>query len=91
MVDFDVEFAEEIKSSTMEITVTDAMLTEGARLMDMQLPDRTLVVMAKRNNNYFIPKGNTELKVGDKMLLISDDERGIEDTLHKLGVPVEHS
>jgi cell volume regulation protein A len=91
MVDFDVEFAEEIKSSTMEITVTDAMLTEGARLMDMQLPDRTLVVMAKRNNNYFIPKGNTELKVGDKMLLISDDERGIEDTLHKLGVSVEHS
>jgi cell volume regulation protein A len=91
MVDFDVEFAEELKSSTMEITVTDTMLLKGARLMDMQIPDRTLVVMAKRTNNYFIPKGNTELKVGDKLLLISDNERSIEDTLHKLGVPVEHS
>jgi cell volume regulation protein A len=91
MVDFDVEFAEEIKSSTMEITVTDAMLVEGSRLMELQLPERTLVVMAKRNNNYFIPKGNTELKVGDKLLLISDDEHGIEETLHKLGVPVENS
>ena len=91
MVDFDVEFAEEIKSTTMEITVTDAMLSEGARLMDLQLPERTLVVMAKRNNNYFIPKGNTELKVGDKLLLISDDEHGIEQTLRKLGVSVESS
>ena len=91
MVDFDVEFAEEIKSSTMEVTVTDAMLAEGARLMDLQLPEGTLVVMAKRNNNYFIPKGNTELKVGDKLLLISDDEHGIERTLRKLGVPVENS
>jgi cell volume regulation protein A len=91
MVDFDVEFAEEIKSSTMEVTVTDTMLVEGARLMDLQMPERTLVVMALRNGKYFIPKGNTELKVGDKLLLISDDELGIEATLRKLGVSVENS
>jgi cell volume regulation protein A len=91
MVDFDVEFAEEIKSSTMEVTVTESMLAGGSRLMDLQLPEKTLVVMAKRNDNYFIPKGNTELKVGDKMLLISNDEYGIEDTLKKLGIPTENS
>jgi cell volume regulation protein A len=91
MVDFDVEFAEEIKSTTMELTVTDSMLTGGARLMDLQLPERSLVVMAKRHDNYFIPKGNTELKLGDKLLLISDDERGIEETFRKLGIPVEQS
>jgi cell volume regulation protein A len=90
MVDFDVEFSEEIKSSTMEITLTETMLVEGTRLMDLQLPEKTLVVMAKRKDNYFIPKGSTELKVGDKMLLISDDEHGIEDTLKKLGIPTEH-
>ncbi|MDR3235665.1 MAG: potassium/proton antiporter [Prevotellaceae bacterium] len=89
MVDFDVEFAEEIKSETMEVTVTEDMLAEGHRLMDLRLPDKTLVVMIKRKDNYFIPKGNTELKIGDKMLLLSNDEDGIRCTLKNLGISTE--
>lgn len=91
LVDFDVEFAEEIKSSTMEFTVTEEMLTNGHRLMDLPLPDKTLVVMAKRHDSYFIPKGHSEIKAGDKLLLISDDEYAIEQTYKKLGIPMENS
>jgi cell volume regulation protein A len=91
-VDFDIEFAEEIKSSTMEITVTEEMLAMGHhRLMDLPLPEKTLAVMAKRHDNYFIPKGQTEIKVGDKLVLISDDEYAIEQTYKELGIPREHS
>ena len=91
--DFDIEFAEEIKSSTMEITVTEEMLSEGQghRLMDLPLPEKTLAVMAKRHDSYFIPKGQTEIKVGDKLLLISDDEFAIEQTYRKLGISRENS
>ena len=86
--DFDVEFPEEIKSSMMEITITAKMLGHGHRLMDIALPEKTLVVMAKRHHNYFIPKGATEIKEGDKLLLISDDESSIEDTYKKLGIEI---
>jgi cell volume regulation protein A len=89
--DFDIEFAEEIKSSMMEITVTEEMLSNGHRLMDLSLPEKTLAVMAKRSDSYFIPKGHTEIKAGDKLLLISDDEFAIEQTYKELGIPKEHS
>ncbi len=89
--EFDIEFAEDIKSSTLEIIVTEEMLSKGHRLMDLSIPDKTLVVMAKRNNNYFIPKGHTELKPGDILLLLSDDERAINETYKTLGIPTEQS
>jgi len=89
--DFDIEFAEEIKSSTMEITITEEMLAGGHRLMDLPLPDKTLAVMAKRHDSYFIPKGQTEIRPGDKLLLISDDEYVIKQTYKELGISRENS
>jgi cell volume regulation protein A len=87
--DFDVEFAEDIKSSMMQITITDAMLQKGTRLMDMPLHDKALAVMAKRDDNYFIPKGHTELKAGDKLLLISEDDKVLEEAYKMLDIETE--
>ncbi len=89
--DFDIEFSEEIKSATLEISITDEMLAGGHRLMDIPLPDKTLAVMVKRHDNYFIPKGQTELHIGDKLLLISDDEHAIKQTFKQLGIPTDQS
>ncbi len=77
--DFDVEFAEDIKSSMMQVTLTEPMLRKGSRLMDLPLHDKALAVMAKRDDNYFIPKGQTELKEGDKLLLISEDDKVLDE------------
>lgn len=56
----------------LELDVTPAMLTGGDRLMEIDLPDNTLVVMVKRQGRFFVPSGNTHLTAGDKLLLISD-------------------
>ncbi|HAC22871.1 MAG TPA: potassium/proton antiporter, partial [Porphyromonadaceae bacterium] len=50
----------------------------GVRLMDIDIPEHTLVVMIKRQGIFFIPRGNSELMVGDIMLIISDDEMSME-------------
>ncbi len=42
-----MELPEEIKSA-IEIEVADNLLANGNRLMDLSLPDNTLVVMVKR-------------------------------------------
>jgi len=73
--EFDVEFSDEIKSVMSEITVKPEMLRNGKRIMDISLSDRTLVVMVKREQRYFIPRGNTQLEVGDSVLVISDEEK----------------
>ena len=84
--DFDVEFSEEIKSAMTEIVITEDAIKHGKNLMEMQLPDKTLAVMVKRGENYFIPTGQTGLCVGDKLLVISDDEQALKDTYSSMGI-----
>ena len=59
---FDIDFSDEIKSIITEIEVNKNTLSNGNRVMDLDIPDQTLIAMIKRNKNYFIPKGNTVLK-----------------------------
>lgn len=86
LVDFDVEFAEEIKSAMTEIVITEETQKYGKNLMEMPLPDKTLAVMVKRGEQYFIPTGQTELHVGDKLLVITDDENALRETYHNIGI-----
>jgi cell volume regulation protein A len=84
--DFDVEFSEDIKSTMTEISLNKNILSQGSRLMDMPLPDKTLAVMVKRGPKYLIPKGNTELQLGDKLLIITNDENALIETYKNLGI-----
>ena len=83
---FDVEFSEEIKSAMTEIVITEDAIKHGKNLMEMPLPDKTLAVMVKRGEKYFIPTGQTELLVGDKLLVISDDELALKETYRSMGI-----
>ena len=85
LTEFDVEFSEDIKSAMSELTIKSEHLVNGHKIMNISIPERTLVVMVKRNNHYFIPKGNTELNVGDILLLISDDEKALQETYKQMG------
>ncbi len=84
--DFDVEFAEEIKSAMTEIHISEDTLNYGKNLIEMPFPDKTLVVMVKRGEQYFVPTGQTELHAGDKLLVISDDEDALKETYSNIGI-----
>ena len=84
--DFGMELPEEIKSAMSEIEVADNLLVNGNRLMDLSLPDNTLVVMVKRGNNFFIPRGGTGLDIGDKLLVITDNDEELMKTYKNLGI-----
>lgn len=84
--EFGIELPEEIKSAMSEIDITPAVLSHGNKLMQLTLPDHTLAVMVKREGRYFIPKGNTELKENDKLLMISDNDEALLQAYDSLGV-----
>lgn len=86
MKNFDVAFCNDIKSVTTEVEVTSAILQHGNRLMDLPLPDKTLAVLIKRDDSYFVPTGKTELMAKDQVLLITDDHSALLETYEKLGV-----
>lgn len=89
--EFDVEFSDEIKSAMCEITVNDEMLRDGRRVMDVSMPEQTLLVMVKRDRKYFIPRGNTQLEKGDSLLIITDNEEAMRETQRQLGVSSSES
>ena len=84
--EFDVEFADEIKSITTEITLTEESLSNGAHLMDLAFPEKTLVAMVKRGKKYFVPTGKTLLQKGDKLLVLSDNHEELLLTYKNLGI-----
>ena len=70
--EFGVELPDEIDSQLMDQTLTAEMLENGDRLMDMNIPKGTLVMLVKRGNEFIIPNGQVELHVGDKLLYIME-------------------
>lgn len=82
--DFDLEFSDEIKSVTAEVTISNESLKNGKLLMNIPLPEKTLAVLVKRNEKYFVPTGKTQLQPGDKLLLITDNQEALEQHFSKI-------
>lgn len=73
--EFGVEIPDEIDSQLTDVTLTAEMLQDGNRLMDMHISKGTLVMLVKRGKEFIIPNGRMELKVGDKLLYISENKK----------------
>lgn len=72
---FGIELPEETNSSLSDIVLTEAMLADGDRLMDMHIPCGTLVMMVRRGDEYIVPNGSVRLQAGDVLLLIRSENR----------------
>lgn len=83
---FDIDFPDEIKSAISEVKITKESLKHGNTLMEMPVPDKTLVVMVRRGEHFFIPRGNTHLEENDILLIITDDEEALKQTYLELGL-----
>lgn len=83
---FGLALPEEIKSAMSEIEITEELLKKGDLLMNLPLPDNTLVAMLKRENSYIVPKGKTRLLPGDKLLVITDNDKELINTYESLGI-----
>lgn len=83
---FDVDFSNEISSTTTEIIITNELIKRGNRLKDLGLPENTLAVMVKRSGKFFVPTGKTTLMENDKLLIITDNQEALNETYKTLGL-----
>jgi cell volume regulation protein A len=70
--EFGIELPDELGSKLKEWVMTEEMLEKGNRLSQMDIPERTLVMLIKRGNSYIVPNGQVELQKGDVLLSISN-------------------
>ena len=83
---FSVDMHQDMKSALTEVEVNETMLESGHTLKDIPLPENTLVMMVCRDGEYFVPQGKTELKLGDKLLVISDRSEELATTYKDMGI-----
>lgn len=75
-----------MKSDFSEVSVNEQMLASGNTLSHIALPENTLVIMVCRDGDYFVPKGQTELQVGDKLLVLSDRNEELQTQYKEFGL-----
>ena len=83
---FKLQVPDHIRSEFSEIEVNGAMIRRGNTLKEIRLPGHTLVVMVHRNGDYFVPKGDTELRKGDKLLVVSDNNDQLLSQVEEMGI-----
>lgn len=71
---FDLDLPEEIQSSAREVEVTEKHLVNGNTLREVAIPPKTLIVMVRRGEDFFVPTGSSTLELGDQLLVISDKD-----------------
>ena len=79
-------FQDRMKSAFTEVDVNEQMLSTGSTLKQIDLPKHTLVIMVCRDGDYFVPQGDTELVVGDKLLILSDRNEELQAHYKELGL-----
>ena len=69
---FDMDLPDEIQSSAREVEVTEQILANGNTPRELNIPPKTLIIMVRRGEDFFVPTGSSELALGDQLLVISD-------------------
>ena len=59
------------KAESIEIIITEQSPVAGKQLKDIRLPGKALVGVILRGDEAIVPRGNTELLVGDHIVLFS--------------------
>lgn len=74
------------KSSLKEFVVTVDYYSIGKRIVDLNFPSSTFIVMIKRKGQYIRPGGSTTIEVEDILMVLADREKDfakVEDRLTK--------
>ena len=61
-----------MKCDMAEVHVPDNAEVINKRLLELDLPDGALIALIKRDDEFFVPGGGTELRAGDRLLVLAD-------------------
>ncbi len=66
----DTEELEYFEDQMLELSVLDNSDYIDKEIKDIKLPDNSLIIFIKREDEYIHPKGNTKILVGDKLVIM---------------------
>lgn len=73
------------KSSLKEFIIAPEYFAAKKRIVDLNFPKSTFIIMIKRNGQYIRPGGSTTLEIGDVLMVLADKEKDFEKVSNCLG------
>ncbi|MEL6607153.1 MAG: potassium/proton antiporter [Bacteroidota bacterium] len=81
-----ISLSEDVRSVLLELEVTKAATAVGKKIFELGFPKGSLIVLISRKNQYMTPRGDTTIEAGDKLLIMTDDKRAVEEMKTSLGI-----
>lgn len=83
----DIELSDDFKNALVEVNLPDNSRIDGKKILELNFPKTSLIVLVNRNNKYITPNGATELKSGDKLMVMINS--GAEEHLVRTALAIE--
>jgi len=81
-----LDFPSDIKTEFIELIVPKHTQVEGKKLVELNFPKNALITVITRGKNYIIPKGDTKLYQGDKLMIMTENKKEIQEVKACLGI-----
>ncbi|WP_143959576.1 potassium/proton antiporter [Litoribacter populi] len=82
----DLELSEDFKNALVEVDLPEDSEIGGKKIWELDFPKTSLIVLINRNEKFITPNGLTELKGGDKLLIMMNSENEEHKVKATLGV-----
>lgn len=85
----DLELREDSKSELLELDIPEGSEAAGKRIVQLNLPRASLIVLIHRQGKYLNPDGDTVIQAGDHLLVLADSKESSPVIRQRFGI-VEH-
>lgn len=76
------------KTRMTEIELPEDSYPVGKKIIDIQFPENSIIAMINRNQKFFTPGGATVLEAKDILVVLSDNEEGLNRVYECLDLPI---
>jgi cell volume regulation protein A len=83
----DLELSDDFKNALVEVVLPQESPVHGKQILELNFPKTSLIVLVNRNNKFITPNGATELKSGDKLMVMINS--GSEESLVRNALGIE--
>jgi len=75
------------KTALKEIEISPGCNAIDKKIVQLGFPENAIIAMIKRNDKFLTPKGTTVIQKGDTLVVLSEDEAGLDEVVRCLNDP----
>lgn len=67
------------KAAMKEVLITPGSLSVGKKIVDLKLPQNSIIALIERDGQYIMPKGSSIIQANDKLVVLADKNENLQE------------